>query len=1086
MLHFVLGRVKSGKTSYIIDKIKENRDSGGIFLVPEQFSHITERELCERCGNSVSLHTEVTSFRRLAAKVKAVTGGIAANIVTGGDRILHLHSAIGDVGASLSSLAKTARRPDKLSSLLAAIDEFKAYGISPEALAKVIGDVNDSLRKKLTDLSLIYAAYEKRLGEDSFDAYDELAFVAKALSEHDFFTNRTIYLDGFSGFTAAQFDIIKSAIIKAKDVYIALTLPKEPENGAENGIFDKTLSTKARIISIAENNGVAFDEIFPDFPRSGAISHLDTALFSDETAPYGEDAPEITISSSPSLFEEAEICAAHILDKVSGGARFRDSSVAVCRDEYLPICKAVFARYGIPAYSAAPTPITSKPVISLILTALECAFRGIRTELVMEYIKTGFSGICSRSLDIFENYLYTWSPKHYEWESGKVFFKNPCGLSAPETDETRETLRVINLVRKKVCAPLLKLSSAIKKSSDGAELAEALYDFINEINLPRRCAAFSYLENAGGRFEEALEYEALLGILYEAIDSLGRLKTEKLTAEEFFSLFKILISQYELSTIPPTVDCVNISSAGRADGGHCEFRFVLGANDGFFPKNEDNSGLLSDSDRQELSDFGIELAPGLCDRVLEECRTVHSVLTSASKGIFISYLTISSQGEEMYEAQAVSRMRATFPSAKAGMTISEARQRAKIPCFDESVASGGADALWENEPHFAERLSAIKQNSKTPRGPITSRENIEAIFGKKIRLSASKADLFSSCRYAYFLRYGLRAAPRTRGEISPIEAGTLMHYVLEKVLIRLSSENTYDEKTAELYAREACRAYLAENLAGAGELSGRMSFLISEIENTVIAALRDICRELEKGCFIPSDFELGFAFDGELPPIELSGENSTVSFSGKVDRIDTYTHNDELYFRVVDYKSGAKKFSLDETVNGIGMQLLLYMFALEEMGFSRYGKAPKAAGVMYVPVSRSISETRGETPSPKKREGVILDSRDIIDAMESGEDKEYLPISFNKNGSLSKASSILTEKEFSRIKERITKILARIGDELSRGEIDPNPYTDGSFSSCKWCDFKSICAFDEERGGDCMRPLFEVKACDILNEEEEA
>ncbi|MBQ5777519.1 MAG: hypothetical protein IIV97_01740, partial [Oscillospiraceae bacterium] len=760
MLYFVLGRRNCGKTSYIIERIRENRTNGGLFIVPEGFSHETERALCEVCGNSVSLYTEVTSFRRLASKVKATLGGMSAEILDNGDRILTLFSALGDVRKSLSSLSKASRNPDKLASLLSAIDEFKAYGISPEALARVTGELSDSLKKKISDLSLIYAAYENRLGDDGFDAYDELAFVAKSLSESDFFSKKTVYLDGFTGFTSAQFDIIKSAISKAEDVYISLALPKDAEEGAESGIFDKLLATKARLSGIARMCGTEISEIHPDHTPVGVISHLERMLFSDEVVPYPEDTPEITISSSASIFEEAEVAAAHILCGVKNGARFRDYSVAVCREEYLAICKAVFSRYGIPAYTATATPLVSKPIISLILTAIEISARGITTDLVMQYIKSGFSGIASKSLDIFENYLYTWSPKRYEWESGKDFSKNPDGISAEETEETSDTLRIINRVRKKVCTPLSTLSSRIAKSKNGEDLATALYDFINEINLPRRASAFAYLENACGRFEEALEYESLLGTLYSAIDSIGHMKTEDaLSPEEFFLLSKLLLSQYELSTIPPTVDCVNITDLEHADGEHCKVRIVLGANDGHFPTSEDSYGLLSDNDREELSGLGIELAPGLSARIYEKCRTVHSVLTSAENELFISYMTLSAQGEEMYEAQAVSRMRRVFPSARPGMNIRKARQTAKIPCFDESVASGADHSLWRNDETFAKRLSAIEQNAKTPRGPIVSRENIDAIFGKKIRLSASRADLFSSCRYAYFLRYGLAASP---------------------------------------------------------------------------------------------------------------------------------------------------------------------------------------------------------------------------------------------------------------------------------------------------------------------------------------
>ncbi len=1085
MLYLVRGRVKSGKTSYIIDKIKSSKDMGNLLIVPEQFSHVTERLLCERLGNSASLYTEVTSFRRLASKVKAEFGGVAANIIGNGTRMLHLHSAVADVLPSLSSLSRDMLRPEKLEAMLALIDEFKSYGISPEKLAALAGEMSASLARKVSDISLIFAAYENRLGEDSFDAYDELAFVADSVSKTDFFRGRSVYFDCFYGFTALQFDIIDAAIKSADDVYVTLELPREASESADNSIFDEALTARKTLLSLADKNGIKVQEVFLEREKTDALGYLDLALSSEEKGLSPFPAPEICISTSDTVFEECELAAGYVLKKITEGARFRDFSVAVCDKSYLRICEAVLKRFGIPSYSNQASDLLSKPVVSLIMTALEICVRDFKCDLVTEYIKTGFAGISAGSLDIFENYLYTWSPKSYEWQTGKDFEKNPFGIASHETEESKSLLNIINRVRRKVYEPVNELREAIKKNNGGEDVATALYDFINRINLPRRVSASVYLAELSSRFEDAQEGEAILGILYEVIDDIGRIKSEKIAPEDICHLFKLVVSQYELATIPATIDCVNISDLSRADGERCNYRIVLGANDGAFPAAESDSGFLTDNDRRELSDLGISLAPAFCDRIFNDLRRVHSVLCSAEKELYISSLTLSSNGEEMYEADSVSKIREQFPDFSSAMSLSDARALSRTPCFDDCVSSGKKIVFDETDTELSKKLSDIQRNSLNTRGPIISKDNIEAVFGKKIRLSASRADLFSSCRYAYFLRYGLSAYPKERAEISPIEAGNLMHYVLEKVICRLVAEGTYDDDTARKFTREAVSEYLSENLGDTGKLPGRMQFLLSRIERTVIAAVLDICNELRSGSFTPSEFELSFANGGDLPALEISGETSLVSFSGKVDRIDTFSKDGKLYFRVIDYKSGTKHFSLDETVNGIGMQLLLYMFALEEMGEQRYGEIPHAAGVMYVPLARSYSETRGEKDTVTKREGAILKNFDIINAMEFGEEKKYIPVSFKRDGSLTASSIALTENEFDRIKKRLQDILKRIGDELSSGIIDPNPYRDGNSDSCKWCDYKSVCAFDEDRTSDRMRELCEIKYKDILEKEEE-
>lgn len=1087
MLHFVLGRIKSGKTTYIIDKIKECRETGTLFLVPEQQSHSMERLLCRVCGNTVSAYSEVTSFRRLAARVKSENGGVCAVAVGGGRRILMLHSAVRAVCGELSVLSKSASRPDRLPELLDAIDELKAYGVSPRTLSSAAKDIEGMSGKKLSELALIYAAYENELSEDEFDAYDELGFIAESLHRNDFWCDKTLYLDGFSGFTAAEFDILDSATAKARDVYIALELPREYDEGMENGIFDKTYNTKKRILEICKKNGVKYDEVYLESEKTGSLAFLDRALFSEDGGCFAESADNIHIARAPGAFEECEKAAAYILDCVRAGARFNDFSVAVCGgEEQLSVCESVFSRYGIPVYISDDTPLTSKSPVALIVAALDCVLRGFRRDAVMEYVKTGFSGISARALSAFENYMYTWSPKASEWSSGCDFVRNPLGISAENTPESEALLKTVNRARKKIYAPIIRLAGAIAKGKTGKACAEALYDFINEINLPRRISAYAYIAETEGRLAAAQEYDALTEVICGVIDSIGQsVGDERLDAEELYYLFRLVVSEESLSTIPASLDMVSVSDISRAEGTRCGFRIILGANDGAFPKGAERAGVISDSDRISLSDFGIELAPGMCERIFEEYRTIHSTLCSAEKGLYISSSAVGANGEAREESPVVSKIRSVYGKTEEEMSLSDARLRAKIPCFDQSIASGRYLSVWEEDEEYSGKLHNVRQTRSLSRGPINSRENIEAIFGRKIKLSASRADLFSSCRYAYFLKYGLGAEVRGRAEISPIEAGSLMHYVLEYVISHLAKEGDFDVSRALALAEEACSKYTARSLSAGGKLSARMEFLVSRITQSVKRAVEDICRELAKGQFMPSGFEVKFSgAEGELPPIEIKGEESTVLLRGAVDRVDTYELDGRLYFRVIDYKSGKKEFSLDETVNGIGMQMLLYMFALEEMGKEHFGKMPQAAGVMYVPIAREANRARGEGIKPSRREGVILRDMRIIDAMEGGENKEYIPAMVDKKGALKRGSVVLTGNQFEAVKAHMKQILAGIGDELSHGEIEPNPYVHKGRSSCDFCEYKAVCAFDEERGGDVKRELCSVKLADIINDGE--
>ena len=1087
MLRFVCGRIKSGKTTRLIERIKNSPEKEALLIVPEQYSHSIERLLCEICGNSVAAYAEVTSFRRLASKVKSEVGGIAAEIVGGGERILMLRSALGDVAPALGTLAKTAKHPEYLEKILSAIDEFKAYGVSPEKLAASTHELSPRTAAKLKDLAMIYAAYEKELGEDTYDAYDELAYTAKSIEESKFFKGKTVYLDGFSGFTYAEFDIISSALSQADEVFVSLEIPEVEEEDAENGIFNKAFETKKRLVALAERAGCAYCEEHLVKAASGALRFLDGALYSPYAIKYEQDASEITVARADGAFAECELCAAYILDGIrKKEMSFRDFSVAVTSgEEYIHTCRMVFSRYGIPSYSTKPSSLMSKPAVAIILAAFECMLRGFGTNQVMEYIKTGFSGICSRSLDIFENYLYTWTPKAAMWSGGREFTKNPLGLGCEETEKSREILRTVNCVRRKIYEPIESLRKKMQSGKTGEKCAEALYDFINEINLPRRCNAFAYLCERLGRLREAQEYERIMSILYGAIDSIGRAIGEDETdVEEFCMLFRTVISQYDLDTIPASLDCVSIGEVSRADGERCRVRIILGANDGVFPNVSESTGILSDKDRDELAECGIELSPGNAERAFEQFRTVHNVLCSAEESLYISSSTVGERGEDNPESSIASRIRTIYPGSSEALSIAEARMRARIPFFDESVASGIGAEIWEKDSSFSDKLRKIEENSCSKRGPISDKENIAALFGKEIKLSASKADLFSSCRYAYFLQYGLNVKARERAEIRAVDAGTLMHDVLENIF-RTFKGKRVDEEQAATLAGELCRKYISEKIKVDGDVTARMDFFLKRIEGTVVASVRDICRELEKSEFKPSEFELRFSpNDGDLPPINIETENCTVSLVGSVDRVDTYEADGRLYFRVIDYKSGRKEFKLDKVLNGIDMQMLLYMFAIEEMDQKHFGREATPAGVMYVKLNRGVPADRGGRVKPIKREGAILRDMNIIEAMESGK-KEYIPVTVKQDGSISEnsKSNVLYKSEFDRVKGRVRDILADIGDTLNRGEVEPNPYVDGSFTSCEYCKYQSICGFDESRGEDSFRELYRMTREDIMDVE---
>jgi len=255
--------------------------------------------------------------------------------------------------------------------------------------------------------------------------------------------------------------------------------------------------------------------------------------------------------------------------------------------------------------------------------------------------------------------------------------------------------------------------------------------------------------------------------------------------------------------------------------------------------------------------------------------------------------------------------------------------------------------------------------------------------------------------------------------------------------------------------------------------------------------------ELFHSQFRPIAFELGFGRREELPPVELTVDDVTISVSGFVDRVDGWVHDGRLYLRVVDYKTGRKSFDLTEVWNGLGLQMLLYLFALEDRGESLYGLPVEGAGVLYLPArdalvrgSRTMSDElwRKEVSKELKRSGLILDDTAVLEAMEPAKQGEYrfLPLKVSKTTGAISGDALVSAERLGRLGRHIQNILKEICRELARGDVSADPYWRGpEKNACRYCDYAAACHFEEGRGSDCRRWLPKVSAREFWERMEE-
>ena len=340
------------------------------------------------------------------------------------------------------------------------------------------------------------------------------------------------------------------------------------------------------------------------------------------------------------------------------------------------------------------------------------------------------------------------------------------------------------------------------------------------------------------------------------------------------------------------------------------------------------------------------------------------------------------------------------------------------------------------------------------------------MYGKELSFSASRVDRQALCRFAYFLQDGLYAKERKVAEVDPAEFGTYVHAVLEETVRVVMLQGGIKTVTAEdmvAIAKQCAEEYSLERFSMLE--TDRAKYLFQRNWDELEKIAYELWEELQSTEFEPVGLEVGFGAGCEIPAIDVSGKRMAAKLKGFVDRVDAWENDGKTFYRVVDYKTGKKDFDYCDILNGYGMQMLLYLFALQENGQGVVGANPVPAGVQYFParvplmsVDGTITEAEAVEARRKlwKRKGLLLSDQTVLSAMENSDDPVRMPYTRRKDGSIT--GDLADYKQFERLGRFVTLRVGKMVDEIASGNVMPNPYSRGSaFSACTYCPYSSVC-----------------------------
>lgn len=1116
MIHIITGDFGSGKTRAITARIEEDVKNGSkaILLVPEQETVSVESAMAALLPPSAPLHFEVSNFSRLANTVFRMLGGLSYHYADRGTRALCLWRAMREVQPYLHE-GQGDLELGRVRRMAAAMRELSALSLTPEDLARAAAEMTDTphLKEKLEDLSLIATRYRDILTEKYDDAETDLDRLYTQLIENAPLAGTHIYVDGFVSFTEQQWKVLRALSLHC-DLCVTLTLPKAR---ADNPAFLETAKTYARLYSLKGKGGVKLtheDLGAPKRAKNPRLTEALTSLFDGNAAPVcsenGETGEKTATPDTAALaaarvplrllcaedaMAECEWIATDILRRVmQDGAHYRDFAIIARRaEQYTGILDTVFSAASIPHFMSKHTDVSAYAAIKLIYTAYAVCTANWRQGDVISYCKCGLSGIPQDDVDVFELYVSRWKLNGARFTSDEEWTMNPDGYTPTWTEQGRDTLARAEAVRKTLLAQLIPLSDSCHRASVRAH-AKALYAFLSSIDLEKTLALRAEEARVSRNLAEADELSRLFAVICDALDRLvDCMGDTELGTEEFVDLLRLLFGEVSLSRIPSSLDEVTVGSADLIRIGRAKHVYLLGVNEGEFPAPALEDSIFTDGDRaaldRKLSDMGLDISVqrDLFTRASRELFCFARAFAAGSESVCLLYADKTLGGAPLKPASLLTPLAARFFLPVIRLSDLPPIERLWSRALSEDrlgLLVGTAEGLALTKTLSADEAGKVlcdrleyplvREDCKI--APATAK----ALFGEKIYLSQSRIDSFNACPFSYFCQYVLKLDAAKEITFDYSDIGNLLHTILEKLFAHLAQEGkeiTDLSEEALLSIVDTLIADYVSSICPAAYLrTAKMDHIVRTLRRAFLPVVSSLYEEFSQSRFRPTFFELNLNEKGEDSPggIPYVLPNGTpIIISGRIDRVDTWQKDGKTYLRVVDYKSGDKRFSLDDVQRGLNLQLLVYLFSLWKSENPRFkeklGGELLPAGALYTAARAKdssydgpVNEEKVSTDSKKSvyRSGLLLDDREMLEAMDPGLSGRFIPVSVTKKNEYSSDSqkSLATYEKMGELVGELERVILHIGEEMQGGNAAARPQAaKGKKLPCTYCEMAPVC-----------------------------
>lgn len=1128
-LQFVLGGAGSGKSTWLYDMLAReaalHRDKKYIVLVPDQFTLETQKALVTKSGGILNI--DVLSFHRLAYRVFEEIPALQKTVLEDMGKLMLLRSIFSEQKKNLRYFHRGLHKPGFLDECKSFLCELMQYRIEEEDFdAMEEGDSPESLTSlKIRDIRLIYKVFREKMGERYRMVEELIPQLARVVHSVKWLQGAVIVLDGFTGFTPAQYELLQELLVAGEKMYVAVTTDRTEKRGA---VFSLSLNTITRLSRLARETGIGIEEpvmvgkgvqkIPYRVAESAELSFLEEHLFAYDGETWEDSVSAIEVAACRKESEEAAYVARCIYRLVEEEGYSYEDIAVVTSDiaAYEHVLKKEMDRFGIRYFMDYKKSIGANALAEYLLSFLHMYSRGLDYESTFRFLRNGLSPLETEEVDILENYVLA------RGRRGMRSYRQEWEFPVERLD-----LVQVNEYRVKF---MESVDEAFRELSGGKktvrEFTEILYRLIVRNHLYERVLERSRRWEEEGNDILAGEYRRTYRLLIELMDELVELLgTETVSFREYEELLSAGVSGGLVGFIPPASNQVTVGDVKRTRLTNVKALFFLGVTDDRIPAAKGTQGILSEQERKRIADKGVVLAPTPEEQALTEQFYMYLTLTKASEKLILTYAHIGEDGSSRRPAYLVGQIRRMFPKLAVKNVREDSSARAVLGSdagrtyFITHLAKGGhlaegghlaGDSSWQDEGAFLElaawyeakepgvirRLCQVRETGKG-RTKI-SEEIAEKIYGMELYGSVTRLEQFAQCPYAHFLVYGLGLREREEFQIGSIDYGNVFHMAMEHFSHELEDRGSQWQDLSEqeaLALAGQCVDYVTDSYKGdLFHQTKRAEFMRERMKRMLRASVWGIWKQMQAGRFRQLYTEQSFSGKDGLESLRIPlKDKKGMILNGKIDRVDICEADGKSLLKIMDYKTGKTDLDLCRVYYGLQLQLFTYMAAAVELYQKKMpGSRPVPAALLYYHMDEPEikwkeepeEERRNRVLAELKCKGYVLSDVDVLEKLDSALVREggysaLYPVKFKKDGAFHSYSHILSEGQLERLMQHVRERITEFGNRIYEGEAGASPYLLQTKNGCEYCSFSEVCGVEEKEIRFCARELEKMTEEDV-------